>query len=455
MIYSLVKRNESNRILTEPMMCKQQLLNKRLAYAFCISLLSVFACSLHAQAAGNPTSLLGEINEVKALDETLLVGPRAASARSQLGITKALYAQATVLPNPALEFDNGYAELSYRFGVAIPIEPPWKLVFRLLAAKAQVGTAYLQIQQLLWSLRADARRNYTQLVIAEDSAQVLRDLADLTKELTDVARKRSELGDVAKLDVFRAQLAQSLAQLDADQAERRVVQAREQLNVIMGRTEDSPLSIPKLLLFQLQATKQDLLPDLSQPLPPLSEYIAQSMQSRLEVKVVKQEIVAAKASMRTTIGNIIPNGQLSVGYDKQLNPPNGPTLRRAYLMGSFPLPIFDVQQGEIARIRATERNLKFELLSQENIVRGQVALAYRKMWIARENIRRYQDSILAESQHVAELARLSYRLGQTDITTALVAQQANIQVRNQYLTEVLNYQQAFTDLEQSIGRILQ
>jgi cobalt-zinc-cadmium efflux system outer membrane protein len=124
-------------------------------------------------------------------------------------------------------------------------------------------------------------------------------------------------------------------------------------------------------------------------------------------------------------------------------------------MGSFPLPIFDVQQGEIARIRATERNLRFELLSQENIVRGQVALAYRKMWIARENIRRYQDSVLAQSHHVAELARLSYRLGQTDITTALVAQQANIQVRNQYLNEVLNYQQAFTDLEQSVGRILQ
>jgi outer membrane protein TolC len=98
--------------------------------------------------------------------------------------------------------------------------------------------------------------------------------------------------------------------------------------------------------------------------------------------------------------------------------------------------------------------MNFELSSQQNIVKGQVALAYRKLLNARENIRKYQDGIIAQSGRVAELGRVSYRLGQTDITAALTAQRANIQIRNLYLNEILNYQQAFTDLEQALGRIL-
>jgi len=106
-----------------------------------------------------------------------------------------------------------------------------------------------------------------------------------------------------------------------------------------------------------------------------------------------------------------------------------------YLMGSFPVPLTDRQQGELARLKATMHSFNLELVSQENIVRGQVALAYRKVLNARENIRRYQDSVLDQSKKVAELGRESYKLGQTDITSALTAQQANIQVRNLYLTK--------------------
>ena len=74
--------------------------------------------------------------------------------------------------------------------------------------------------------------------------------------------------------------------------------------------------------------------------------------------------------------------------------------------------------------------------------------------IARERISAYQEHVLAESDEVARLARRSYEVGQTDITSALSALQANIQVRTQYLESIRSYQQAFTDLEQSIGKPL-
>ncbi len=400
-------------------------------------------------------TLTGEITIEQALDQTLLSGPRAAAARSMMGISQAAITQAKVLPNPALEFDNGYAELSYRFGVAIPIEPPWKMVFRLAAAKAQMGAASAQIEQSLWFLRADVRRAYAELVVAQESQTMMRELAQLTESLAEVARKRYNAGEVAKLDMFKAELAAVQADVNAEQEDRRVVQAREQLNIVMGRPETAELSVPSLAPFQLHAGQANsLLPDLSKPLPPLAEYLKDALRDRLELKLVKKQILANDANRKLTIGNILPNGQISTGWDRQRNPPENPT-NRMYLMGSFPVPIFDRQQGELARLRATERNLNFELLSQQNIIRGQVQLAYRKVVNARETMRRYQESIIAQSEKVAALGRLSYQLGQTDITSALNAQQANIQVRTAYLAQIMNYEQGFTELEQAVGHVLQ
>jgi outer membrane protein, heavy metal efflux system len=432
-----------------------------------------------ACAAGNPTSLQpygGSTSSMQpvqmlpvgpgaplqamvtieqALDQTLLTGPRAAAARSLLGISQAALTQARVLPNPALEFDNGYAELSYRFGVAIPVEPPWKIVFRLAAAKAQISAASIQMQQSLWLLRAEVRRAYVELVVAQESQTMMRELAQLTEKLAEVARKRYTTGDVPKLDMFKAELAAAQADVDAEQEDRRVVQAREQLNIVMGRPETAELSVPSLAPFQLHAGQvNSLLPDLSKPLPPLSDYVNDALRDRLELKLVKQQMVSNDATRRVTIGNIIPNGQIGTGFDKQRNPPTD-SVYRMYLMGSFPVPIFDRQQGELARLRATARNLNFDLISQQNIIRGQVDLAYRKVINAREIMRKYQEKIIDQSKNVADLGRLSYELGQTDITSALNAQQANIQVRNAYLAQVMNYEQGFTDLEQSVGHVLQ
>lgn len=403
-----------------------------------------------------PISLSASISVQQALDQTLMYGPRAAAFRSLVGISKAAITQAKVYPNPALEFDNGYAEFSYRVGVALPIEPPWKMLLRIAAAKALVGTANIQMEQSLWLLRADIRRAYTELVVAQESQKMMQELALLTGRLAEVAKKRFQNGDVAKLDVYKAELAASQAETDAGQAERRVIQAREQLNIIMGRNENTELAVPSLSAFQLRAEhNQGLLPDLGRPMPPEAQFIDEALRNRLELKLVKQEIKATEANRRLTKGNVFPTGQLAFGYDRQVNFPPESNLNRMYLMGSFPLPITDFQQGEFARLKATMHNLNLELLAQENIVRGQVALAYRKVFNARENMRRYQDSVLAQSQKVSELGRQSYQLGQTDITSALNAQQASIQVRNLYLTEVMNYELAFTDLEQSVGHILQ
>jgi outer membrane protein TolC len=93
--------------------------------------------------------------------------------------------------------------------------------------------------------------------------------------------------------------------------------------------------------------------------------------------------------------------------------------------------------------------------SQKNQITQQVSSAYNNVLAARQKLKVYQDHVLADSYEVARLARRSYEVGQSDITATLQVQQANINIRLQYLDAVRLYQEAFTDLEQACGRPLE
>ena len=140
-------------------------------------------------------------------NESLVNSPRAATIRAQLGITRAAYAQALVLPNPSLFFLEDTAQKARQIGASIPIEAPWKLAFRVLGAKSQIKQTDLEIQRNLWQLRTTVRRAYLDVVMATETSKSLEELHTLAAELLTVAQKRFSSDDVAALDVIRSELA--------------------------------------------------------------------------------------------------------------------------------------------------------------------------------------------------------------------------------------------------------
>lgn len=391
----------------------------------------------------------------QALNETLINSPRAMSIRLQLAIAKSALVRAKQLPNPTIFMDNGYkAEFTYRYGVSIPIEPPWKLALRVLSAKGQIRLADLEISKSLWDLRGDIRRAYAAALIAGERYNVLSELADLYQNLVRVAEKRFKNGDVAKVDVFRAELAHDQAIVNTELMSKSVTQEKQSLNVLMGRPHDFALTMPKLPAFILKAEKQDFLPTVDKPLPELVSLIRSAKQNRLEVKIVAQTIRNNNAKLRTSIGNIVPTPVLGVGSSVVNGPPN-PGQRTNYhgffLQAFAEIPVFNFQQGDLSLYRMTGQQLRAELATQENIVEQDVVRAYRKLEGLRGKIHAFQTRLLSRSEEIARITRKSYEIGESDIASVLFAQQANVQVQNEYLDAIAAYQTAYTDLEQSVG----
>jgi len=397
---------------------------------------------------------------LQALDEALVKSPRAAAIRSQLQITTANYADAAAAPNPSFFFDRApLGEQVKRIGPSFTIEPPWKLVFRLLATKRLVDQTKTDLLTSIWALRADVRRAYTEVVVAQETVETLNSLFELASRLLEVSSKRFQAGDVPELDVLKARLATSQSDVERQVGMRRVIRAKQQLSVIMGRKVEDLVNIPRLPAFLGMSQpkldnsqKSQLLPDFTIDPPPLSSYIQSALEQRLELKSVAQRILLNKANMRSTIAAVMPNPTIAFGNSVSGNAPTGPKVSSVFFTIGAESPVTNWRQGDIYRLKATAIQLKYEMESQKNIVTAQVSSAYNNVLAARQKLKVYQEHILADSYEVARLARRSYEVGQSDITATLQVQQQNVAVRSQYLDAVRAYQDAYTDLEQSCGR---
>jgi len=411
---------------------------------------------------GQPTSGQGLLLS-EAVHEALTRSPRASAIRAQLPIAKSAIAQATVSPNPVFFMDRGFvAEAVERRGPSVTWDPPFKLALRMMAAQRLYDQTKIDLMTTLWQLRTSTRSAYTEAVVARETQKTLADLYELNNRLLTVTSKRFQAGDVPELDVLRARLALSQSQVDLAVGEQRVVRAAQQLNIILGRTVEAEISVPALpdftgkrpTTFQLKAIRRGLLPDFTRSVPPLQAFLKTALTYRLELKSLAQQIRVNQANYRNALASMIPNPSVAYGSSTSANLPSGPKLRADFLTLNIESPVTNLNQGDIAKYKATGKQLTYQVAAQKNQVIADVSSAYNNLLAAREKIRVFQEHLLADSLEVARLSRRSYEVGQSDINSTLLAQQANVQIRSAYLDAVTSYQGAYTALETACGKPL-
>jgi outer membrane protein, heavy metal efflux system len=395
----------------------------------------------------------------QALDQALVKSPRASAIRSLLPVTQSELARATEQPGPDWMYDFGVAaEQTRRTGAVMNFEPPWKLVFRLLSAKRLIEQTKQELLSQLWTLRAEVRLAYTEVVVAQETLETLNSLYDLAHRLMEVSSKRFQAGDVPELDMLKARLAESQYDVERRVGLRRVIRAKQQLNVIMGRKPETPLQIPRLPPFltttdiaKAADAHNILLPNFSERIATLEYYLDIAMKHRYELKALERQVAVNKAQLRNAYGNVFPSPQFWMGSSQVGNPPTGPRLSAYYFGVNVPTNLTNFQQGDIAKFKAVERQLKYQNGALKNVITSEISSAYNNVLAARQKLRIYQEHVLADSYEVARLARRSYEVGQSDITSTIQAQQNNVHIRTQYLEAIQLYQQAFTELERACG----
>jgi cobalt-zinc-cadmium efflux system outer membrane protein len=368
------------------------------------------------------------------------------AARAQIPEAQADVIIAKVRPNPSLNTDLGLiAEKTYRIaGLEETFEPPGKRKFRVRVARDQLAQSQATYEQTVFETLTQVRQAYTNWIAALNRSQLQQDNLEVLQSLAEIAQKRFQLGDVPELDVIQAKMLVTQAQSDLELSQSEALQSKTRLSEFLNTPSFLP---PPGSLFQSQVDAA-----LVQVLPPLETLQTASLQNRKDLQVNTAALQAEKDRLRLFHRSIVPDLTLQSGYDLVNNPPTW--ISGLYITGKVDIPVFDHQQGNIAKSKAAYHRLLAEREALKLNILTNVDAAYQKAQAQQAQWQRFRQTVLPGAMQVERLSQRSYEMGQTGIGEALIAHQNTLSVRQKAVQAFTDYQLALSDLEASLGRRL-
>ena len=105
---------------------------------------------------------------------------------------------------------------------------------------------------------------------------------------------------------------------------------------------------------------------------------------------------------------------------------------------SMPLPLYNKNQGEIARARQELMQVEARIRALETTIENEVDIAYLKYQNARTSLGRIEESLLAKAKDVRQVTEYAYRRGEATFLELLDAQRAyneTVQAHNEAQAE--------------------
>ena len=390
-----------------------------------------FADQQPAPAAASSSAPLSYQSAVRrALD----ANPRIVAARLRRAANIASRDVAAERLNPEFraEFAKETPKEGYTF--AVPLELGGKRARRIEVADAIIVTGDAELNQVIAEVQAEVRRAYFARVVAESRQALLDDMRMLAERARDAAQARFDAGDVPRLELVQAQLALADAQIQASAAHGAVDAARATLNSMLAFALDALTPIE---------TTVDLGPALLADAAVSRAKVASTELTVIDRRIAEQRSrLALSHALRTP--DLVPEGTLTRRAEPEFD-----TGWRAAL--AVTIPIFTTHSAGVRVEEAALAQLSSEREAAVARISGAVTAAAVVAEAQRQQYLRYRDELTPQAADVERMAEDSYRLGQTGISSYLLALQATRDIRLRAIQAATDLENALADLEVAVG----
>src|SRR5579864_3944703 len=384
-----------------------------------------------ARAQQSPQKLtLGQALDMAARQNLDLIAARAQRAVAAAGVRAA-----GQRPNPAANFavlrDDPHEGVFFD----LPLEIGSKRSRRVDLARQQGTLTDDDIAALERLTRQNARDTFYVLALARSSTQAKADALKLAQRLQDIAASRFETGDVPQLEVEQAKL-------DVAQAQADFLVAQQEEKVALSAL-DALLNEPPGTDWEL-ATPLESMPAES----PLNDLLTRAGNANPELERIAQQEKIEQSQRALFQAQRIPNLNLQFGVDMN-SPKNFRYGPRGQI--NMELPIFSRNQGEIAESSASLIALEDQAAATRRAVDGRVEQAYYELDAREAQAKLYNGTLVPAADRLEGMAEESYRAGKANILAVLDTQRNVQQVKQAYLQSLFMVQQAFAQLEETVG----
>ena len=429
--------------------------NIRRASMKCRTLLLVTALAacasgpvLEAQKTFRTVTLEQAVNEAVQNNLELL------AERAELSIAEAGMVTARLRPNPVLSGgansldwlgtgfndSNNAGPPEYSVRVDMPFERGHKRELRIdfadrtrRSAEAQFADAVrkLKLEVLLASI--DVLEAKSKLTLAKDNLQTLEKLVQLNQQ-------RLSSGAIPPLELTRSRVAMLQYRGNVKSAELALAEARLKLLPLLGkRPGEDAVDVEDRLGVPPMTDAADLA---------ALQTVARATRPDLEAK--RTDVAKSLADLRLQLAE----GKVDYTYGVEYRRQQG-TAGKGNMLGLFfsvPLPVFNRNQGDIARATGEQEKATRALAALETQVAGEVASAYEEFESSRQLLIEIERDLLKPTSDARDGTTYVYQAGATSLLEVLDAQRAFNDTMDTYYSAQATYRRAQIKLALAIGK---
>jgi cobalt-zinc-cadmium efflux system outer membrane protein len=408
---------------------------------------AVTAGAVAAQVpAAPPATLTIDAAVQEAIDRNLTV----VAERYSVSVAQARIVTARLRPNPVVTFNamlpdaTVFAQdISPREQVLrtdLVIERGAKRERRVDVAEQARSVAELQLLNTIRTIVLDVESACVDVVLAEQNLALAHESLDAFNTLVQLNTERVRTGDLAQVELARSRLAALQFQNDVRQQQAKLAVAQNHLKMLLGRAGPGAIDITGEL-------RRD-----PQPID-LAAVRRLALTARPDLEALRRDQARSAADLRLQIaqGRVDYTISGEVHHQHQATPAvdNSEFVYDAYV--SVPLPIFNRNQGEVARAREEERQALARITALGGQIVSEVEQAYETYAAARDVVATIESQMLAPARDVRTTTEYSYRRGEASFIEFLDASRAFNDTMQSYNAARAEYARSLYSLEASAG----
>ena len=370
------------------------------------------------------------------------------AARTTIQQDEALEITANLRPNPVLTADAQFLPIfqpnqftadyinetaQFDLGIAYLFERGRKRQHRLQAAQDVTAQTKSLVTDNERTLTFNVASQFVGVQLAESTLDLaLQDMKSFQNTL-DISQARYNAGDISEGDFLKIKLQMLQFRQDVAQAQLTKVQALVGLRQFLGYEtvpEDFDVS-----------SDFDYIPVQIK----LEELQAKALQSRPDFRAAQQGVTAAKSQYELAKANGKVDVTGTANYDHVSD------TNTASFFGSFQIPIFNRNQGEIARTNYVINQAQELERAASDQVMSDVLTAYEGV---RENdlvVTQFRGGYLDAAQQSRDIAEYSYKRGAASLLDYLDAERSYRTVQLSYRQSLAAYLTAVEQLREAVG----
>jgi cobalt-zinc-cadmium efflux system outer membrane protein len=370
------------------------------------------------------------------------------AARTTILQNQAQEITANLRPNPVLlgdaqflplfqpgTFSSDYLANNAQFDVGLSylFERGDKRQHRLLAARDQTAVTTAQVSDNERTLTFNVGSQFVAALLAQSQLDFAQQDLISFQQTVDISQDRFNAGAMSEGDLLKIKLQLLQFQMDVSSARLARLQALATLRQLLGyESVPETYSVDGELAYKLVPFTEAELRDLA-------------LRDRPDLRAAQLAVTAAQSQHSLAQANAKRDVTAQASYTHVAG------TNTASLFANIEIPIFDRNQGEIARTQHVISQSEELSSEQTSIVLTDVTNAYESLHTSEQVVQLYESGYRKQAEDSRNISQYAYQRGAATLLDFLDAQRSYRATELAYRQALANYMVGLEQLRQAVG----